>query len=535
MQNKHLIKVLVLWVSISLTAIGMASADTGSTNTGTTSTGTTTSVPQLTISQKLEKQKKESLEALEKAYSWYVATATWLSVDRDPNFKSLACLGVIDSKPLLTSLTADKMKLRDQLLSEYVDLKGMIDKYNLGLAVDYASVNAQIETFSDIYGALTLQLFNTYNQQAIDRKDIVAEYAHANSGLLADMNIKITQLDKIATSYAELQDSLTQFNAQYLAQQGNIFDILNNQKKVAQDALMTKLALIVTNQGKKSANLVGYVELLKARQDETIKLYGLDFDEAIDNVAGQWYDIQTYQQLQKQIEDIHAAYYKDAAINCASIASTTTDLDAYMKVVLANINTVKNKLQKGTSTLSASGAASDIKDAIANTLWGLYGEGMKTYEEGFKKFATDQYSARVAKGGQQTENLTNLQEQKAKYDKLAAGGEKDALKQSIITNAQLLYDKAVTKTIQASAAAILQAMGVSLEPVVPVDDGTPSSSNPFVAVVQKLANKSWDPETFKQVLSGAITTLETKIQNASGAAKSVLEQIKEAVLIYIGA
>lgn len=156
MQNKGIIKLMCFSLALGLTVFNITSADTGSTNTGSTT-------PQLTTSQKLEKQKKDALDALEKAYSWYVKTATGLSVDNDPNFKSLACLGVIDSKPLMTSLAADKAKLRDQLLGEYVDLKGMIDKYNLGLTVDYASVNAQVDTFSDIYSALTMQLFNTYN------------------------------------------------------------------------------------------------------------------------------------------------------------------------------------------------------------------------------------------------------------------------------------------------------------------------------------------------------------------------------------
>ncbi len=526
MQNKGIIKIICLWFGLSLTLIGMTSANTGATSTGS-------SAPQLTTSQKLEKQKKDALDALEKAYEWYIKTATGLSVDSDPNFKSLACLGVIDSKPLLTALDADKTKLKNQLLGEYVDLKGMIDKYNLGLTVDYPGVNAQIDTFGDIYNALTLQLFNTYNDQALDRKETVAEYAKQNSGLLADMNTKITQLDKIASSYAELQETLTTFNAQYLAQQGNIFDILNDQKKVAQDALAAKIALIVNNQTKRSANLVGYVELLQARQDETDKLYGLDFDDAIDNVVGQWYDVDLYRELEKQIADIQSAYYKDGNINCTSIATTTTDLDAYMKVVLAHIGSVKSKLQKGTSTLSASGAAADIKEAIASTLVSLYGEGMQTYEADFKKFATDQYSARVAKGGQQTDNLTNLQEQKAAYDKLTSWAEKDALKQSIITNAQLLYDKAVTKTIQSSAAAMLQAMGVSLEPVVPEEEVI-ESSNPFVSVVQKLAAKSWNADAFKKILSSAVGTLDTKINKATWSVKSVLEQIREAVFIYIG-
>jgi len=40
----------------------MASADTGSTSTGS-------NTPQLTASQKLEKQKKDALDALEKAYA----------------------------------------------------------------------------------------------------------------------------------------------------------------------------------------------------------------------------------------------------------------------------------------------------------------------------------------------------------------------------------------------------------------------------------------------------------------------------------
>jgi hypothetical protein len=36
-------------------------------------------------------------------------------------------------------------------------------------------------------------------------------------------------------------------------------------------------------------------------------------------------------------------------------------------------------------------------------------------------------------------------------------------------------------------------------------------------------------------LSAAIATLDTKIENAAGSVKSVLQQIKDAVLIYIGA
>jgi ribosomal protein S16 len=45
---------------------------------------------------------------------------------------------------------------------------------------------------------------------------------------------------------------------------------------------------------------------------------------------------------------------------------------------------------------------------------------MNKYEDDFRKFAADQYSAWVTKGGQQTDNMTNLQEQKTRYDKLAA-------------------------------------------------------------------------------------------------------------------
>lgn len=81
--------------------------------------------------QTLEREKNTALSRLEATYTGFITNQSGFKIDDNPNFKSLACLGVIEATPLKQSFLADKNKLRNQLLNEYVDKKSALDKYNL--------------------------------------------------------------------------------------------------------------------------------------------------------------------------------------------------------------------------------------------------------------------------------------------------------------------------------------------------------------------------------------------------------------------
>lgn len=98
-------------------------------------------------------------------------------------------------------------------------------------------MTAEIQTFNTVYEALTTQLLNTYKDLIQQRIEDVADYSKENQELLTQMNRQIVALDAVMNQYKTLGDVINQFNAQFLAQQGNIFDTLTTQKKSAQDAL----------------------------------------------------------------------------------------------------------------------------------------------------------------------------------------------------------------------------------------------------------------------------------------------------------
>lgn len=236
--------------------------------------------------------------------------------------------------------------------------------------------------------------------------------------------------------------------------------------------------------------MVQYIPLLMNKKNDDIRLYGLDFDDALNKVAGKRYDAAMYATLQDQINNIRTTFYSGDMLNCQTIVTTTMDVDGYTKMVQATITDINNKLNTGISTLSKSGASSTLKEAIVSTLQDLYTTRVESIVTNFRKFAVDTYSAQIAKSETQSAQYTDLLAQKKRYDGLAAGEEKTNLKASIITNAQLLYEQAILKDLQTNVAAILTELGVVMnQPQTPTTPTTPTSDNPFVTVLGQLASR----------------------------------------------
>ena len=98
-----------------------------------------------------------------------------------------------------------------------------------------------------------------------------------------------------------------------------------------------------------------------------MRLYRLDFDDAMDEIVGNRYSPQAHDRLKEQIQTIRQAFYQDQKLRCENILTAGMDVDGYAKVVLANINDMNNRLAIGVTALQATGSSQQIKQSMFQT------------------------------------------------------------------------------------------------------------------------------------------------------------------------
>ena len=151
-----------------------------------------------------------------------------------------------------------------------------------------------------------------------------------------------------------------------------------------------------------------------------------------------------------------------------------------------------------------------------------------------RKFAGDQLNILRDRAMSQNEELTALQEQKRNYDAMQAGAEKEQRKQSLIAQARPLYDQAASKTIQTAVKSILESLGVDLTPPAQdVDGNEVQTDNQFFPIIVRMANRYESPTTFATMMQAALAPLQDRLDAAAPAQRVLLQEVMEAIQLYI--
>lgn len=495
-------------------------------------TGSTT----LTLQQQLDIQKNLATQSIDAAVQQFTATTlSWAnSIEQNAQYQSLVCLGILEDKRPSLEFTKAVAKLKTDMLEDYSNQKSQIDRLNLWLSVDRERLEVQIKNFASIYATLTTQLINTYTDDLEILRTNVNQYGAANTDLLASVNGKVVQLNSIMQKFAALDDLVFQFNNLFLTQQGNILDTLSTQRNEAQKLLSEKIQEYITTQAKRYPALLWYANALQSRKTELVRLYGLDFDEWLEDVVGSRYSRAAHDLLKQQIASIKSAFYEGETLKCQNILTSSMDVDGYVTVTSANINDMNRRLLAGISALQTTGSAEQIKTAVLNTFKSFYGDRIDAELAKMRSFAAEQASLFTTRSAQQSEQLTSLQDMKKRLDAAKTDAEKSEIRSLLIAQWKELYDAAVSSSVKDTIGSILTSLGVDLAPPAENAEWQPvETNNIFFPIIVKMAKNASSPTTFVTWLQNAIAKLDAKAQTASPSDRLVIQQIKEAIQLYV--
>jgi len=90
--------------------------------------------------------------------------------------------------------------------------------------------------------------------------------------------------------------------------------------------------------------MIGLVPLLQSRKRDVVRLYGLDFDDAMGEVVGTRYSRQAHNTLKEQMQTIRQTFYTNNTLRCDNILTSQMDVDGYAKVIAASISDMNRRL-----------------------------------------------------------------------------------------------------------------------------------------------------------------------------------------------
>jgi len=518
---------IVLFVSWLLSVTPLFAQSTGTTSTGST---TPTLSATLTAAKNIAISNLETTTAQFKAQNFSWST----NLETNPNYQSLVCLGILEQVQPSKAFNDAVSALRNEILQNYLDLDSTTRSIALWLTVDQNKLQSDITSFASKYATRVTQLIGDYTAQLQTLNGEVTSYGAANASLLAGLNAKVVQLNTISTQYTSLEDLIFQFNNLLLMQEWNVLDAIGDQKKQAQTLLDQKLQAIIDQQVKRSSNMIGLSALLQSRKRDIVRLYGLDFDDAMGEVVGTRYSRQAHDTLKEQMQTIKQTFYTDNRLRCDNILTSQMDVDGYARVIAASISDMNRRLAVWVTALQASWSAEQIKQWLFRTFQSLYTTRIEQELATIKTYATNQLAVLMDRAEKQTTQLESLQAEKKRHDASGNDAEKSQIRGSIIIQWRSLYDTAVTQSIRNQVKELLTTFGVDLTPPVENAQGeTVDTTNPFFPVITKMAAKYSSPTTFAALMQAAIPVLEQRVEAAAPAQKILLQQIIEAIQLYV--
>jgi hypothetical protein len=147
-----------------------------------------------------------------------------------------------------------------------------------------------------------------------------------------------------------------------------------------------------------------------------------------------------------------------------------------------------------------------------------------------RTFAADQLSRLIDRASSQSRELEELQARKVAYNRNPDA----AVRESIVTQGRNLYDTAATASIRNSIKSLLESLGVDLTPPIQDVNGNPvQTSNQFYPVVLRMASRYSSPTAFATLMQAAVPALQARLETQTPAQRIVMEQIIEAIQLYI--
>jgi hypothetical protein len=197
------------------------------------------------------------------------------------HLQALSCLEIVDFPGYEAYLSEKKNELRNEILEEYIQHKMELERQKNGLPVNESTLTSGIESFATIYAARIEQFENNVEQRIQTVEQEVQAYGEQNNELLIGVSQKIQQLKQIQEKQEALEDQVFEFNNLYLRHEANLLDVINQQKNTLQSTLREQIQSSIQRDQERFGSFIGYAQALQAKQDAQIRLFSLDFDEAV--------------------------------------------------------------------------------------------------------------------------------------------------------------------------------------------------------------------------------------------------------------
>lgn len=521
MKSLRLSLLFILWVTL-LSATGYAQSSTGG----------------VTLETTLEISKNTAIASLDTTYSQlqqtYVANN---NTNTMAHLQALSCLEIVDFPGYEEYLSEKKNELRNEILEEYIQHKMQLERRKNGLPVNESTLTSGIESFATIYNARIEQLKNNVDQRIQTVEQEVQAYGQQNNELLNDVSQKIQQLKQIQDKQQGLENQVFEFNNLYLRHEANLLDVINQQKNTLQSTLREQIQSLIQRDQERFGSFIGYAQALQAKQDAQIRLFSVDFDEAVQWIVWDRYNPSVYQRLQDQLATVNETFYVDRKLNCQSLLTTSLDVDGYLQSISSSIQDLEEWLEQWVQALSETWAADAFKWSVFTALQEFYTNRTQELFNEFRTFKNEQFGLRSSRIVAQRTKVQELQEMRSRYTQ-ASWTEKESLRTQLVSQAQSLRQEASAHDIKTNLESLLNDLWVSLELEVNEDDDQEllESSNPFVSSLHQLARKlQRTNQEFAQVLWNAIPNLESKWETASEARKTQIETLIQAIELYVQA
>jgi len=186
-----------------------------------------------------------------------------------------------------------------------------------------SKLKEEIDTKAQLHRSLISTFSSTYANKTTELSSIFQQYLAANQQLLQGIKNKMTKVQAILSSFAEVEATVTKINAKITGLDEVIKKMEDNKTK-GLEVMNTMAQNMLTTNIKKHQQLQNAIDELTKQKTYMIGLLKMDLDEYLTSKLENRYNRTAYVALKSEVATFKSKYYSETnQLNCANFISAT--------------------------------------------------------------------------------------------------------------------------------------------------------------------------------------------------------------------
>ena len=315
------------------------------------------------VNDYLKTQKDAVVSSIDSTYTklFDQFQSTNLSVIKSLNYKSLVCLWVMKDSPIISDMQTEIQKIKSSFLISFSQLESdaySLEQKNTLQTQTQISLFQSWTTYESEKVKLLVSLANliattknslqslqqNYSNKMTDFTISVSDYTSKNTALISSVQSKIIKITTLDQKISNLSNDLMNINKLLVWSWGTFFDNLEKIKSSAISNLDLKLTNVINPWVRRYSFVKTLSWDLSIQKDYALRLYGLDFDEKLNNLLLKWYSNSDFKLIKQQYDALKQSYFLGSNLNCQK-AMVTSDFDTQIDGLLSKISTMQTSVQ----------------------------------------------------------------------------------------------------------------------------------------------------------------------------------------------